>query len=273
MKAATQQKPPVSCSRFLADYQPRVQIEIKKFPYTLKTATTWMELEQAFSLRGQVFAEQSGNENFAQGDYDAYDPTCDHIVIYDDRSREMVGTYRVRSTKFNTNFYSESEFDLSPILALRGGKMELGRAAVHRDYRNGSTIALLWRAIAKYAIRSESKLLFGCSSVFTTDFLTAARVYVHLRKKGHESTEARTLPVAKYRVQNLESFVRFIESRPNAYSADENQELIPTLFQAYLKMGAKICGEPALDSEFNCVDFLTLLDLERLNHLFRRFQD
>ena len=39
---------------------------------------------------------------------------------------------------------------------------------------------------------------------------------------------------------------------------------IPKLLRAYLTLGAKICGPPALDQQFKTVDFLTLLDLEAL---------
>jgi putative hemolysin len=39
---------------------------------------------------------------------------------------------------------------------------------------------------------------------------------------------------------------------------------VPKLLRAYLSVGAKICGPPALDREFKTIDFLTLLDLERL---------
>ena len=40
---------------------------------------------------------------------------------------------------------------------------------------------------------------------------------------------------------------------------------IPKLLRAYLTVGAKICGPPALDRHFKTIDFLTLLDLETLS--------
>jgi putative hemolysin len=44
----------------------------------------------------------------------------------------------------------------------------------------------------------------------------------------------------------------------------EEPPKIPKLLRAYLSIGAKICGPPALDREFKTIDFLTLLDLESL---------
>src|SRR5262249_33245533 len=42
------------------------------------------------------------------------------------------------------------------------------------------------------------------------------------------------------------------------------QPKIPKLLRAYLTIGAKICGPPALDRQFKTIDFLTLLDLRSL---------
>jgi putative hemolysin len=37
---------------------------------------------------------------------------------------------------------------------------------------------------------------------------------------------------------------------------------IPRLLSAYLAVGARICGAPAIDREFRTIDFLTWLDVE-----------
>jgi putative hemolysin len=41
------------------------------------------------------------------------------------------------------------------------------------------------------------------------------------------------------------------------------------LLRAYLAIGAKICGPPAIDREFGTIDFLTLLDLHKLPAIVR----
>jgi putative hemolysin len=43
----------------------------------------------------------------------------------------------------------------------------------------------------------------------------------------------------------------------------------PKLLRAYLTVGAKICGPPALDREFGTIDFLTMLDLEGISPVVR----
>jgi putative hemolysin len=37
---------------------------------------------------------------------------------------------------------------------------------------------------------------------------------------------------------------------------------IPRLLSAYLALGARVCGPPAIDREFRTIDFLTWLDIE-----------
>jgi putative hemolysin len=43
-----------------------------------------------------------------------------------------------------------------------------------------------------------------------------------------------------------------------------NAPAIPRLLRAYLNLGAKICGPPAIDRAFRTVDFLTWLDIHAL---------
>lgn len=254
-------------------YQPHVKLKIHKAPYILKTADTSEELDAAFRLRAQVFFEESKNPAIAEYDCDEFDSTCDHIVIQDERTGTMVGTYRVRSTRFHPDFYSAHEFDLAPILRVPGEKMELGRAAVHRDFRNGSVISILWRGIAKYALLSNANYLFGCSSVFTTSPLEAARYLTFLERTGAVAESARTIPTQEFRMAGFQEAMQEVGKTFGEADSEEIKNALPTLFMAYLKMGAKVCGEPALDRDFNCIDFLTLLDLEKLSRMFRRFQD
>jgi putative hemolysin len=46
--------------------------------------------------------------------------------------------------------------------------------------------------------------------------------------------------------------------------------MIPSLLHSYLRIGAKVCGIPALDKSFRCIDFLTLLDVRELERTYTR---
>lgn len=256
-------------------YRPNIKLNISKDPYTLKTVETQAELHEALRLRAEVFFEDPSHPHHGEElDFDDYDSTCDHIIIVDNRINTIVGTYRIRTTKFNRDFYSEGEFNIESVLDLDSGKMELGRACVKQGHRSGSIISLLWRGIARYAMRSESKYLFGCSSVFTTEAKEAAEIYYYLKRKGHISDSCNAYPTDAYKFRKFESFVRFVEAHYDEANDEATKAKIPTLFQSYLKSGAVVCGEPAVDMDFDCIDFLTVLNLEKLSKLFaRRYQD
>jgi putative hemolysin len=47
---------------------------------------------------------------------------------------------------------------------------------------------------------------------------------------------------------------------------------LPSLIRGYLRLGAVVCGPPALDREFGTTDFFILLDMQNLsNEYLSRF--
>ncbi|NLC35613.1 MAG: GNAT family N-acetyltransferase, partial [Alcaligenaceae bacterium] len=44
----------------------------------------------------------------------------------------------------------------------------------------------------------------------------------------------------------------------------------PPLIKGYLKVGARICGEPAWDPDFNTADFPVFLDIDAMDARYRR---
>jgi len=118
---------------------------------------------------------------------------------------------------------------------------------------------LLWRAIAKYAIEHDARFLVGCSSLTSQDPTEGAAMYERLRERFLVRPELQTLPHREFRCDGQGS----LESRP------ANEGASARLLRAYLAIGAKICGPPAIDREFGTIDFLTLLDLDALPAIVR----
>ena len=150
----------------------------------------------------------------------------------------------------NAGFYSEREFDFSPYKRLGDSVIELGRACVHRDHRSTDVLYLLWRGIAQYAISHGGRYLIGCSSLTSQDPAHGTAVYEAMREHLAE-TRLRTNPQPAFAMPLI--------------SSENASDKIPKLLRAYLAVGAKICGPPAIDREFKTIDFLTLLDLEALH--------
>lgn len=250
-------------------FEPKLRIEINKKNYIVKTATTPDELEQVLTLRHQVFLEELlHKQRVIEVDFDKFDLICDHLMIINKRDNSLIGTYRLNCSLYSDSFYSATEFNIKSILELPGDKLELGRACVHPDFRNGMTIALLWKGLTEYMQKSECRYFFGCSSVKSLDYMKILKIYNSLIASGHLIDLPKVQPIGKFKSKSLK---KLIKSQRNLEQLDSSEMLneLPPLLKSYLKVGAKIVGRPALDKDFQCFDFLTLLDFNNANKKYR----
>ena len=170
-----------------------------------------------------------------------------------------MGTYRLQTGSAaakNLGYYSEQEFQFEVFEQFRPGIIELGRACIDANHRNLIVLGLLWKGIANYSKQKGGRYLIGCSSITSQDPAAGASAYAELCRKYLASVEWRTVPKAEY-----DCPLNLLPEEPCK---------IPKLLRAYLGIGAKICGPPALDQEFKTIDFLTLLDLEAMPALVRQ---
>lgn len=236
--------------------------QVVSAPYRACLARSPEERRAAYRLRFQVFNLElhEGLEKAYQNgeDTDEFDAFCDHILVYDDRSGEVVGTYRLQtgfSAERRIGYYSEREFDFSPYRVLRDELVELGRACIHPDHRKYEVLMLLWKAIAAYATDHRARYLIGCSSLTSQDPREGWAVY-HRLKPMLAAEPLRTVPTEAF-------------TCPLSADDDSADGRPPKLLRTYLALGATICGPPALDREFKTIDFLTLMDLNNLSPAIR----
>lgn len=233
--------------------RPRLRVEF---------ATSRATVEEAQALRWRVFADEFGArlDSPVHGlDIDRYDAHCEHLLVRDDASGEVVGTYRIlagtRSLEAG-GFYSESEFDLSRLLHLRPQIMEVGRACVHADYRSGATITLLWAGLADFMLRHRAQYLLGCASIPMQDGgQHAAAVFRRLARDRMAAADWRVFPRLRLPLERL---------------TGEDSADIPPLVRAYLRIGAVVCGEPCWDPDFNTADLLLMLPTSKIDHRYAR---
>ncbi len=220
-------------------------------------------MRRAQRLRFEVFNLELGEglaaSHALERDVDAFDEVCDHLIVEQIATGDVVGTYRLQTgavAAANLGYYSEREFDFSVYKPLRAEMIELGRACVHAEHRNFNLLHLLWRGIANYAVAHRARFLVGCSSLTSQDSHEGAVVYHELRRKFLVPPAWQTFPHPVF------GFSVAAGERPGAVK-------VPKLLRAYLTIGAKICGPPAIDREFGTIDFLTLLDLQSLPAVVR----
>jgi len=231
--------------------------------YRVRFAETQQDLESVFRLRFLVFnleLQEGLESSYEHGrDTDPFDAVCDHLIVEHGPTREAVGTYRLQSGSVAANslgYYSAREFDFSPYEPLRDRLIEAGRASIHRDHRSFEVLTLLWRGIAQYALSRHARYLVGCSSISSQDTREGSAMYWRLREFLAEPA-FRTVPRPGFA----------FSISPDAEPSSDVRP--PRLLRAYLSIGARICGPPAIDRDFKTIDFLTLLDLERMPQVVR----
>ena len=215
------------------------------------------EIIEAQRLRYAVFVGEMGAhiETVHPGvDHDMFDAHCEHLLVRDDDTNEVVGTYRILppyGAQRIGHYYSEQEFDLARLARLRPGLVEVGRSCIHPNYRSGGTIFLLWSGLARYMMQNGYEHMIGCASLSMADGgHAAASIYGRVKARHLCPLEYRAFPRCRLPLEHLDA----------ARQAD-----MPPLVKGYINVGAWICGEPAWDPDFNVADLLILLPLANIN--------
>ncbi len=239
----------------------RKDFEITSHKYTARLARNREEIEAALRLRFYVFNIELGeglDESYkTRMDEDQYDEYCDHLIVIENETKEVVGTYRMQDNdqaEKGHGFYTENEYRISafPDYVLSDA-FELGRACIDIEHRNGRVLYLLWRGLARYMLQSGKRYLFGCCSITSQNPDEGVACYEHLKESGHMHPE--------FFIGVTPEFECISKSEGNF----EGVIKLPQLFRMYLDLGCKVCSPPALDQTFKTIDFLILLDIEGIS--------
>ena len=231
--------------------------------YTLFIADDASQVAAAQRLRHDVFAAELGANlpTAIDGrDIDEFDEFCDHLIVRDDATGSVVGTYRLLSpvaAERAGRRYGDGEFDLSRLSPLRDQLVETGRSFVHPDHRSGAVVNLMWAGLARYMHLNNLRWLGGCASVPLDDGgLTAAGVWARVSGKHMSPPALRVTPRRPW----------LSESTP----VGDPKVVMPALLKGYLRLGSWVCGEPAYDPDFRTADFYVLFSMDRMDPRYRR---
>ena len=211
-------------------------------------------------LRHESFFQQSEDTEFDSDEFDKY---CDHLVVIDRSVSEefVVGTYRLLlKPKYleKIKFYSQSEFNIKNLFSQKKTTLlEAGRSCVHKNYRDGRIIKLLWRGLATYIINNQAELIFGCASFPSSNhrLFTKQLSYLYhyhrspnnLKTSPHKDLKADFKIIGKDLIDSLEEFRK-----------------LPPLIKAYLRVGAWVGDGAIVDNKFNTTDVLIVLDSKKI---------
>jgi putative hemolysin len=235
---------------------------LSKRSLTVGFATDSTEIEAAKRLRYEVFAREMGarlHSPYPDLDHDQFDDHCYHLVVRESVTDQVVGYTRIltdHSAIQAGGFYSQTEFDLTHILAMSGRFAEIGRTCIHADYRNGTTITTLWTGLAAFIAKLQIDYLIGCASIPLGEGGNEARaIFADLSQRYMAAETLRARPLIPL---------------PRQDSVALGEYHLPPLLKAYLRLGAKICGEPYLDMDFNVADLFIIVSTHDLTRRYAR---
>jgi len=224
------------------------------------------EVREAQRLRYDVFVTEMGarlKETIPNHDIDLFDDYCEHLIVRDQTTSQVIGTYRVLTpaqAKRIGSTYSDLEFDLTRLRTYRERMVELGRSCVHPEHRHGGVIMALWGALAEFMVRNKLDVMIGCASIpmlhqGVVSGEVAASIWhqlkqTHLADIAHQVTPRLPLPVEQWEVN--------VAFEP------------PALIKGYLRLGAKVLGAPAWDPDFNTADLPMLMKIQDMPTRYRK---
>jgi putative hemolysin len=228
--------------------------------YSLLLSTDATLVESAQRLRYDVFSNEPGFSLTGQArlDVDRFDEHCDHLLVREHNSGELVGCYRMLSPSGAIaagGLYTATEFDIRALDSLRPSLVEMGRAVVRHDHRNGAVVLLMWAGILAYLDRCGYDYVTGCVSVPASGGAEPPGTQI---RGVRDFVMRRHAAPAEYRMHPYRPVV--VDGRPLDQIPAPARPLIPPLMRGYLRLGARICGEPAYDADFGVGDFPALLD-------------
>ncbi|MDB5985548.1 MAG: family N-acetyltransferase [Nevskia sp.] len=230
--------------------------------FEVRFAQSAEEVRETQSLRYRIFAGELGaaiEGGDDQLDADHYDSFCRHLMVRETATGRLIACTRILTDDVAPQaggFYSSGEFDLKMIDSLPGRVMEVGRTCVDAEFRSGAVIAVLWQGLADFFTKHGFDYLFGCASIGLEDGGANAHALLEQIK-------------AKHMAPNWQR-VRPLIPLPAADARPAQKVKMPPLLKAYFSLGAKACGEPYWDRDFNCADVFVLVNVSDLHSRYAR---
>ncbi len=242
--------------------------------YRARLAANGDDVRRAQALRHLTFIDGTGAaERETALDADRFDAACDHLLIEEAKTGELVCCFRLLPLEGGSEIersYSAQFYDLVSLREFPDRMVEMGRFCVHPDHRSGEVLRIAWSAMTRYVDAREIKLLIGCSSFKGVDAESYQDSFALL--KDNHLAPARWLPRPK--AANIFEFARkFRFRRPDPMRA---MRAMPPLLRGYLSMGGWVSDHAVIDHDLNTLHVFTGLEIsripERMSRALRRSQ-
>ncbi|THB68997.1 MAG: GNAT family N-acetyltransferase, partial [Desulfovibrio sp.] len=274
--------PPQDLAKEIAALPPQALL-VESGKYKVYSATAQeiplmlREIGRAREFTFRLVGEGTGREL----DLDRFDDYYVHLFIWNEERQELVGAYRLGSTrtiipKYGIDgLYTSTLFSFKPALFNRmGPALEMGRSFVTPEYQKSfSALNLLWKGIGRYVLLNpDDKVLFGPVSV-SSDYSSVSRELIVRYFKTYDCiseysklVKPRTPPkfktLRRHEIREFRNLVSTVEDVTEVITdLEADFKGIPILLKQYLRLGGKILTFN-VDPDFkNCLDGLIFVDL------------
>lgn len=248
--------------------------------YCMKASDARETIQEISRLRELTF-RLVGEGTGAPRDLDEFDETYQHLVLYDQSHRCIVGAYRFAycdeliGREGIGGLYTSSLFRYKKrVVRELSDALELGRSFIRPEYqRKPLALALLWRGIGEVLVRNPRyRRLLGPVSISSRYQGSSRRLMLAYLDQFQASRQLRALvdPLRPVRVtpsdieqrvlsasvSSARQFSRLIEGIDGARG-------IPVLLQRYLELGAQVLSLSSDPAFGDCTDALVIVDMDR----------
>ena len=211
-------------------------------------------------LRFITFMESRGLSGDGTGlDHDELDAHCQHIMVEDTRSGDLVCCFRMMPLSDGSEIarsYSAKYYDLDALARYPGKMVEMGRFCVHPDMKDPAVIRVAWGAMTRFVDEEGVELLFGCSSFHGVDAEDYRDAFALLKERHLAPT--RWLP--KIKAPSVFRFAQLLRFwRPDMKQALSK---MPPLLRTYLVMGGWVSDHAVIDNELNTLHVFTGVEIK-----------
>lgn len=229
-------------------------VGLKKGRYVARLAQSDADIRAAQALRHLAFHGTVGL------DADEYDVICNHILVEERKSGELVCCFRMLPLSAGNEIsrsYSAQFYELSALEEFEGSMVEMGRFCIHPDWTDPDILRVAWAAMTGYVDDNNVEMLFGCSSFKGTDADPYLDSFAVLRDK--HLAPKRWVP--RIKAPKVFQYAARLRRKPDLKRA---QLKMPPLLRTYLMMGGWVSDHAVVDHDMNTLHVFTGLEIKAI---------
>ena len=213
------------------------------------------EIAQAIELRTNVFRPGQG-----VADSDHFDDRCQHVVVIDDKTGQLVATCRILSLETGaalSHSYTGQYYDLALLGQYPRPILEIGRFCLGSTTNRAVVLRTIWAFLTRVVDTQGIGFLCGCSSFTGTDPASYRDAFSMLLNKH-------TAPLEWAPAVGANDTFDLFELTGTPCDHKTAMATIPALLKTYLTMGGWVSEHAVIDHDLDTIHVFTGLEIDNI---------